>query len=297
MNLYTERYRLRKEKEQTYVITADMYTVLFDCCFTFGDYIAWKYPLECPDGKGVYGLNMSKLDSHLKFEIPTLYRNYAGQITTPSAHSEFDPFAIFDLIEFFVSQMRDIYRRTWHEYFKHRDFDYGNTIEIRATFRKRINEEFVKMGLLYTLTEQQQIERVVENGVLSEEIENAVKNVGEQGLKGLLQEAIFLHKSPYPADHKDAVEKIWDALERLKTYHAHLDKKQSLAKIIGDMSGEQEAFAVLFNDEFKALTAIGNDFRIRHHEINRTDILDDKHYDYFFNRCMSLISLALQYLT
>ena len=55
-------------------------------------------------------------------------------------------------------------------------------------------------------------------------------------------------------------------------------------------------FVKLFDTEFKALTDIGNSFRIRHHETDRTDITDIRYYDYFFNRCLSLIALAIQYL-
>ena len=96
---------------------------------------------------------------------------------------------------------------------------------------------------------------------------------------------------PTAQAHRDAVEKIWDALERLKTYYKNLDKKRSVSKIISEMSSGNEAFASLFNNEFKALTDIGNNYRIRHHETNKVDITDPRHYDYFFNRCLSLIGI------
>ncbi|MBR7683718.1 hypothetical protein KDK43_03735 [Streptococcus equi subsp. zooepidemicus] len=52
----------------------------------------------------------------------------------------------------------------------------------------------------------------------------------------------------------------------------------------------------LFNKEFGELTSIGNNFRIRHHETNKINIPDQRYYDYLFNRCLSLIALAIQYL-
>lgn len=82
----------------------------------------------------------------------------------------------------------------------------------------------------------------------------------------------------------------------MKTYYTTLDKKGSAAKIVTDMGGGQTEFFKLFEDEFKALTAIGNGFRIRHHETDKVDITDNRHFDYIFNRCMSLIASALQYL-
>ena len=48
--------------------------------------------------------------------------------------------------------------------------------------------------------------------------------------------------------------------------------------------------------EFKELTGIGNRFRIRHHERDKIDIVDDNYFDYFFNRCLSLISLTLKFV-
>ena len=49
-------------------------------------------------------------------------------------------------------------------------------------------------------------------------------------------------------------------------------------------------------DEFNTLTKIGNSFRIRHHETDKIEIQDIRYYDYFFNRCLSLIAIAIQYL-
>lgn len=62
------------------------------------------------------------------------------------------------------------------------------------------------------------------------------------------------------------------------------------------MANGQEDFVNLFNTEFKALTDIGNDYRIRHHETNKIDITDSRYYDYFFNRCLSMMALSVQYL-
>lgn len=52
----------------------------------------------------------------------------------------------------------------------------------------------------------------------------------------------------------------------------------------------------MFEKEFYELTTIGNNFRIRHHETTKIDIEDDEHYDYFYKRCLSLITVASQYL-
>ena len=95
-----------------------------------------------------------------------------------------------------------------------------------------------------------------------------------------------------------AVEKLWDAFERLKTYYCSstIDKKKSVEKIVKDMGNSQQAYMELFEKEFRELTTIGNNFRIRHHEITKIDIQDKRHFEYFYKRCLSLVSTAIQYL-
>ena len=300
MSYYTERHGMRTPVEKTYDITMEMYSLLFDCCARFFDNVAWQYPDECPDGNGCCGLDLVKLSTALSFEIPSLFRNQNGIIDKPQkshyGNDSYDQYGLLDFIEFIYLNCKDISSRWWHSFHRHHDISFDNTRTCANEFKSAINGIFEKTGLLYTLTDRGMIERVVENGVLSKAIESTVLQVKEKGLRELLEDAILAYKTPHPTAQQNAVEKIWDALERLKTYYTALDKKNSAAKIVSDMAHGQAEFIDLFNSEFKALTDIGNNFRIRHHETNKTDITDSKHYDYFFNRCLSLIALAIQYL-
>lgn len=305
MSLYTERHGMRAPIEKTYVISIKAYSLLFDCCARYWDNLAWKFPSECPDGRGCCGIDWTKLNEELEFDIPTLFRR-DGMIDKPRItknvfESEprtdtFDQYALFDLIEFVVQNIRDITRKSYHSYYGHNDITFGNTNITSSDFIEEINSIFTKTGLLYCLTTDFEVERIEEASVLSSEIQSNIAVVKEPGLKELLQTAIQKHKSPYPDDQKDAVEKIWDALERLKTYYTALDKKASATKIVEDMANKDTDYITLFNDEFVALTKIGNNYRIRHHETDKIDIADIRHYDYFFNRCLSLIATAIQYL-
>lgn len=121
-----------------------------------------------------------------------------------------------------------------------------------------------------------------------------VSAISEKGLKELINEA----DTHYLAGNKQiAVEKLWDAFERLKTYYSPaLDKAHSANKIIDDMSCSEPNYKALYEAEFKALTVIGNGFRIRHHETTKIDIIDSRQYDYFYKRCLALISVAILYL-
>ena len=118
--------------------------------------------------------------------------------------------------------------------------------------------------------------------------------IPEKGLKELLSEANAYYRS---GNKQIAVEKIWDAFERLKTYYSPtLNKAQSADKIIDNMSNSEPNYKTLYDAEFKALTNIGNNFRIRHHETTKIDITDNRQYDYFYKRCLALVSVAILYL-
>ncbi len=133
-----------------------------------------------------------------------------------------------------------------------------------------------------------------------ETFKNAIKvdisNIQEDGLRNLISEAEYYIRSSSLADKQTAIEKIWDALERLKTYYKG-DKKQSVIRIVGDIAHNEANYIELFNDEFLELTSIGNKYRIRHHETDKIEIIDPQYYDYLFNRCSALIELATKYLS
>ena len=94
----------------------------------------------------------------------------------------------------------------------------------------------------------------------------------------------------FPNDKHIALEKLWDAFERIKTYY-DANKKQSSQKLVDITSrGFDEE---TLNKEFVELTSIGNRFRIRHHETDKIEITDSKHINYLFFRMLSLIDLCL----
>jgi len=283
----------------------DMYSLLFDCCEKYYDSIAWVFPEVCPDGYPCCGLDHTKFDTALKFEIPTLFRNETGVISKPRTvkmwdgevhENKYDQYALLDLIELICQNCKDYKIVEFHKFFGHNHLSHSETRNVVSEFRKEINNIFEKTGLLFVLTSSGIIERIIENNIISTEIESVVNVVAEKGTRELLKEALALFRQPNPASRKLAVDKIWDALERLKTFYTTMDKKNSSNKIINDMASGNPKYIELFTAEFLLLTDIGNKFRIRHHETDKIDITDDKHYDYFFNRCLSLISLATQYL-
>lgn len=175
------------------------------------------------------------------------------------------PFSVIDLVEFFEKYNQD------------------NNFSLQVNTILKINNLALKL----------------DNGKIVDIYSSQIGNsndpiIQEVGLKELLKEAAEYYEN---GNFKIAVEKLWDAFERLKTYYSPtLDKKKSIGRIINDMSSSKDAYIQLFEKEFRELTIIGNEFRIRHHETTKIDIEDDRHYDYFYKRCLSLVSVTIQYL-
>ena len=75
-----------------------------------------------------------------------------------------------------------------------------------------------------------------------------------------------------------------------------MDKKTSVMALITSASEGSSDFYILLDTELKALTSIGNSYRIRHHETDKVEIKSGSHIDYLFYRMMALISLLVKYI-
>ena len=212
-------------------------------------------------------INDLVLEDITKFYIP---KHYVGsELVEINEFSDFkegtSPFTVFDVIESFN-------RHTT------KSSQFGN--EINAIFKlNNINVE-------------------LRNGEVHSTSNKAIglddsTNINEAGIEELIRIAEDLYNK---GEYSYAVEKIWDAFERIKTYYSTLDKKKSAEKIINDISYGNEHIKKMFDNEFKVLTDTGNSYRIRHHEINKIDIIKELHYKYFYKRCLALISVIVENL-
>ncbi len=117
---------------------------------------------------------------------------------------------------------------------------------------------------------------------------------GDHDLDDLLDTAIKRYLLPKPEARQDALEKLWDAFERLKTIEDQ-DKKAGATILIDDaIAGEATFFRSTVTEEFKVMTRIGNELRIRHSEVGMEPVGDNGEKDYLFTRLFSLIWFMLR---
>ncbi|WP_228274978.1 AbiJ-NTD4 domain-containing protein, partial [Streptococcus equi] len=220
--LYTQRHGMRKPIEKTYDINVEMYSLLFDCCNRYKKNLTHIFPLNCHydfTNSDYLSFDEKGFANRIKIVIPTLYKNEYGVICSPDSLG-YDQFALIDYIEFFAQNIEDI-SEEWNNlrYKNYQYIDCLGTSNIFEAFRKEINELFGLSGLLYELTNEAIVVRIVVNSILTQDIQNIIAEVEEEGVRELLKDAIALYKTPNSAARQDSVEKIWDAFERLKTYY------------------------------------------------------------------------------
>ena len=296
--LFRERNNMHVEKVCTDKIDKDMYALLINVCDKYILYMANKFPEYCPDyGNVVCGLDLASFEKSLKFQIPGLFYGYDGKVVYPSV-DDYDQYALLDYIEYIGGNIKDITEYDYHTFFQHHHLKLENTEQVFVSFQNEVNEVFELTGLLYTLADSKRVERITTADTQIDESKEIVQTIKEPGLKDLINEAVSFYKHPNPAIYRSAVEKLWDALERVKTFYvpAGMDKKKSVETLIKSMANNQQHFFDLFTTEFRTLPEIGNNYRIRHHETDKYDINDDNYYEYFFNRCFALIVLAIKYI-
>jgi hypothetical protein len=115
---------------------------------------------------------------------------------------------------------------------------------------------------------------------------------GDHVLDELIAQACTAFRDSAPTAARVAVEKLWDAWERMKTIRIPSDKRASISAILDTAAGNPAMRQVL-EDEATVLTTLGNAFRIRHSEVGKHEIATAENAEYLFHRLYALIHLLL----
>ena len=120
-------------------------------------------------------------------------------------------------------------------------------------------------------------------------------DTGNVELNELLEQAKEKYLSPdsNPTLRREALEKLWDAWERLKTMENPSNKVASI-QLLFDKASNEPKFKERLDKEGTELTNIGNSFYIRHTELSQTPINSGDHFDYLFQRMFAMIHLLLK---
>jgi hypothetical protein len=256
-----------------------------------------KFTDICSDNGRACGFDNALFEDRLKSEIPNI--EVPIRRKEKNNHYDFfhqnevtiDKYTALDFIQFCHKNIQEAIQDDYHEFFKHYHLTFKESKQLQKDFREKINQIFERNGIVFFINDEGLINRTIP--ITMKPLINQIYNTEDKKLNELVQLAHDKFILPNIADRIHALEKIWDAFERVKTYYVEKNKKQSVNELIQLVANKNSGIEQLINDEANALTKIGNDFQIRHFETNKIEITDNKHIDYLFYRMISLIHLFL----
>ena len=182
------------------------------------------YSDMCEDGCGPIGCAEDQFLDALQAELPRIEKSYIYR----SSEGVWETMDILDTIQFCWRCIGQPIQVDYHKFFQHHHLRFD--IEAgREKFCEDINRIFRRNGLVYELTMQGTIERLV-TPVLREKLLSFQFKTGDTELDCMLETAQRKFLNPDNAIRREALEKLWDAWERLKQQGLVLTKSRRLIR-------------------------------------------------------------------
>lgn len=256
-----------------------------------------RFPERCPDGQAVCGCDTDALAASVIAEMPGL----AWPLETMCLVEEGfllqrEPFApdtllIMDFIEFIYASVAKPIPGKHHDFFSHHHLTFDQQSG-QEEFRSTVNRIFSRNGVAFEMLSTGRIVRVLPP-VLGEDLKRTIFRTGDRTLDNMLDECRAKFSDRNPLVRREALERLWDGWERLKSLADPGDKKRSI-KIILDATAAEPSLRARMEEEATELNSIGNSHLIRHSEVNQVPVIDVDQVDYLFHRLFAMIQLILR---
>ncbi len=273
-----------RNKEKIHKLFWGGFTALVQVKINDGS-LAERFPLNCPDEPIIIGSDDVSIKLAFQAEFPS--------IKWPLNLSNLpDTLSVLDMVEFFYRDISKPTKKDYHSFFKHNHLLLFDQDAGKQQYLEDVNRLFRRNKLAFELKGDGKVVRL-EPVVLRETLASAVFQSEDQELNRLLELAREKFRNPDVNIRREAIEKLWDVWERLKTLEPGIDKKKQIEALLMRAIPQAE-FRERVNQEAIALTNIGNDFGIRHTETNKIVISESEFLDYLFHRLFALIQMLLR---
>jgi hypothetical protein len=151
---------------------------------------------------------------------------------------------VFDLLEYTSRRVVGIRSRKFHSYWRHDDLTFDRSIGL-AEFRAEVNDILARGGVALEMDNDGAIRRMG-----SRELHQAVERLpisgtGDAELETLFEQSRRYYFSRRTDERQIALEKLWDAFERIKTVDTNGDKKIGIPAILSACAKRVDVLAVL----------------------------------------------------
>lgn len=245
------------------------------------NWLAQEFPSMCPDGDGVVGTNVHGLGADIQGMISSATWPLWQEATTDED--------LFDMLEYIGRRASLPKEAGYHQFFRHYELSFDSRAG-RIAFARDVNELLARGGSVFEMTPDMHVRR---KGApeTTQTLSLLRPDTGDSTLDALIETGRVHFASRIAAQRQTAIEKLWDAFERLKSIDAPGDKRQSVEALLGRVADQQ--FRQVVAQEMRDLTNLGNTFQIRHHEIGKPPIPVDSQ-DYVAGRMANLLVLLLR---
>ena len=256
-----------------------------------------RFPERCPDGQAVCGCDTDALAASVIAEMPGLAWPLETMCLVEDGFlSQREPFApdtllILDFIEFIYASVAKPIPGKHHDFFSHHHLTFDQQSG-QEEFRATVNRIFSRNGVAFEMLSTGRIVRVLPP-VLGEDLKRTIFRTGDRTLDNMLDECRAKFSERNPLVRREALERLWDGWERLKSLADPGDKKRSI-KIILDATAAEPSLRARLEGEATELNSIGNSHLIRHSEVNQVPVIDVDQVDYLFHRLFAMIQLILR---
>ena len=256
-----------------------------------------RFPERCPDGQAVCGCDTDALAASVIAEMPGLAWPLETMCLVEEGFlSQREPFApdtllIMDFIEFIYASVAKPIPGKHHDFFSHHHLTFDQQSG-QEEFRATVNRIFSRNGVAFEMLSTGRIVRVLPP-VLGEDLKRTIFRTGDRTLDNMLDECRAKFSDRNPLVRREALERLWDGWERLKSLADPGDKKRSI-KIILDATAAEPSLRARLEGEATELNSIGNSHLIRHSEVNQVPVIDVDQVDYLFHRLFAMIQLVLR---
>lgn len=245
----------------------------------------YRFPAACPDGGPAYDCNWQAFGHMLRAEV--------GDIDWPLPDQGLPPTdVILDVLVFCADSVGKPINGAYHSFYQHHHLSWNREAGL-ARFLSDVNRIFARNGVAYELTPDGQARRLLPEP-FAKALRSTVFRTGDDETDRLLETARHRIALPKEDDRRDALEKVWDAFERVKTLEPGSDKRQRADALLDRAAVPGTEFRKILGEEALALTRIGNTFRIRHSEVDQERLSSLEHVDYLFWRMFAFVRMVLK---
>lgn len=246
--------------------------------------LAEVFPITCFESPLPIDSNRDSIQKRIQAEVP----GFPWEPTEDNKPEE--DLIMLDGVEFFGRYVSEVVSMEYHKFGKHnhllrfdREKGFSNYSDAVSLFFRRSSHPF-------ELNEEGEIIRL--GPPVLQDIIKIPLRTGDEGLDRLIATAIDKFHDPDIVERKDALDKLWDAWERLKTLRDS-DKKKGITLLL-ESAIPCDNLRERIDQEGRSLTDIGNNFMIRHTETDKIPINRSVDVDYLFHRLYALIQLLVK---